>query len=121
MELLIRIVDKCSDPDPEKGIGYSRAGNVIAACPDGWQWSQMEIENPAWRVVRVNLTDVEKTALTTPAYGDIQVMPIPFRKFFIDFDKLPPDIKQEVIDTPYDIVDITEYTNDFRNSIMIRE
>jgi len=121
MELLIRIVDKgIGEPEKDRGIKFSKAGDVIAACPDGWGWSKLEIENPDWRVVRVNLSQLEAESLLSAGDGDMQLMPIDFHRYFIDLDKLPVGVKQEVIDTPYDIVDLTQYVREFRKAATIR-
>lgn len=45
-ELLVRIVDKGGD-------ALTQAGDVIAACPDGWGWGRMELANPEWIIIRV--------------------------------------------------------------------
>jgi hypothetical protein len=62
MELLIRIADK----HPVVAALYesaSQRGDVIAACPDGWAWSQAERENPDWIIVTADITDIEAGAL----------------------------------------------------------
>lgn len=63
MELLIRIKDK-EQPDPKLASMASKAGDVIAVCPDGWKWTPAERENPEWQIIEVaNLLPVEKDAL----------------------------------------------------------
>ena len=47
-ELLIRVVDKA----PGK-IGASVAGDVIACCEDGHQWSAAEHAHPNWAIVQI--------------------------------------------------------------------
>lgn len=62
MELLIRIVDKVPVGNPD----YARAsqrGDVIVACPDGWNWTTREKSNPDWIIVSANITQIEATAL----------------------------------------------------------
>lgn len=68
MELLIRTRDKATD-DPMA----SKAGDVIAACPDGWAWTAAERASPDWTIVRVDLLPVEVDALlaTRMAQGQI--------------------------------------------------
>lgn len=65
MELLIRIVDK-QQKDEKLAPLASKAGDVIAICPDGWQWSKREQENPDWRIVKSPILAVEKEALLAP-------------------------------------------------------
>lgn len=62
MELLIRIVDK-EQKDEKLAPLASKAGDVIAICPDGWKWSKRETENPEWRIVKCPILAVEKDAL----------------------------------------------------------
>lgn len=49
MEFLVRIVDRSDREDD------SKRGDVLCAQPDGWAWSQAELTNPAWRIIRVNV------------------------------------------------------------------
>lgn len=60
MELLIRVVDKPGAPDNPL---VSAAGDVIAICPDGWAWSEAELTNPEWRIVKCPLLAIERDAL----------------------------------------------------------
>lgn len=57
MELLVRIVDKGPHDN------QSKAGDVIAICPDGWEWSQAERTNPDWIIIHADLTEIESNAL----------------------------------------------------------
>ncbi len=62
MEILIRVVDR----HPIVSMDYeasSQRGDVIAACPYGWEWSQAERENPDWIIVTADITDIEAGAL----------------------------------------------------------
>jgi hypothetical protein len=69
MELLIRIKDK-EQPDKELAQRASKAGDVIAACPDGWAWTEAEKTNPEWRIIQVPLLEVEKDALLASPQAD---------------------------------------------------
>lgn len=51
-EWLIRVVDKIND-DPILDAGCLKRGDVVAVCPDGWQWSRAELDNPHWRVLKL--------------------------------------------------------------------
>lgn len=62
MELLIRTADK----HPVVSMMHetsSQQGDVIAAMPDGWAWSDAERSNPDWIIIHVDLTDIETDAL----------------------------------------------------------
>jgi len=66
MELLIRTVHK----HPVVATIHesaSQMGDVIAACPDGWAWSESERSHPDWIIVRASITDIEVEALLEPA------------------------------------------------------
>lgn len=54
MELLICIADAGTRCKP---------GDVIAAMPDGWAWSEAERTTPTWRIVRADITEVEGQSL----------------------------------------------------------
>lgn len=57
MELLIRTIDKSASENA------SQSGDVIAAMPDGWAWSDAERTNPDWIIVTAQITEVEAEAL----------------------------------------------------------
>lgn len=57
-ELLVRVRDRSARPDD------SKAGDVIAACPDGWVWTRRERTNPDWRIIHVDLLPKEVASLT---------------------------------------------------------
>lgn len=40
-----------------------KSGSYIVACPDGWQWSPLELAHPAWKIVKVPITVIECEAL----------------------------------------------------------
>ena len=62
MELLIRIVDKNPVVSMMHETGSQR-GDVICACPDGWQWSDAERNNPDWIIVTASIVEAEAQAL----------------------------------------------------------
>lgn len=66
MELLIRTVDKHPVVSMMSETSSQR-GDVIAAMPDGWQWSDAERENPEWIIIYVDLVEVEVGALMEAA------------------------------------------------------
>lgn len=51
-ELLVRVVDKVNS-DPYLDVHCTKRGDVIAVCPDGWRWGSGELNNPAWRIVKL--------------------------------------------------------------------
>lgn len=87
-ELLIRIVDR-GGVDQPRGYTDSKTGDVIAVCPDGWNWSIAERTAPFWRIVRVPLTAVECDALLAVGNGDPTLQSCWKRKYKLDFGALP--------------------------------
>jgi hypothetical protein len=47
-------------------INLYRRGDVINYKPDGWGWARVERQNPSWRILRVDLTEIECEALVSP-------------------------------------------------------
>lgn len=80
MEALIRVVDKGPGED------HSKAGDVIAVCPDGWQWSSAELTNPDWRIIRVPLLQTQADAFLARANNPLVKRR---REWTIDFGKMP--------------------------------
>lgn len=80
MEVLIRVVDK--------GVAEacSKAGDVIAICPDNWRWSVSELTNPDWRIVKVNILQSQAEAFM--ARSQIPSV-LRRREWMIDFSLLP--------------------------------
>lgn len=62
MELLIRVVDKHPSGSPNHESASQR-GDVIAACPDGWSWSDSERNNPEWIIIKADIVEVEAGGL----------------------------------------------------------
>lgn len=80
MEALIRVVDKGVAED------CSKAGDVIAICPDGWAWSPAERTNPDWRIVKVNILQSQADAFLSRANNPLVKRR---REWTIDFSRLP--------------------------------
>ena len=64
VEVLLRVVDK------GEGEDASKAGDVLAICPEGWAWSAAELTHAEWRIVRTSLLDVESAALLSGPQGE---------------------------------------------------
>lgn len=80
MEALIRVVDKGEAED------CSKAGDVIAICPDNWPWSPAELTNPDWRIVRVNILQAQADAFLAKANSPLVVRR---REWRVEFSLLP--------------------------------
>lgn len=48
--------------DPEADAQAYKAGDVVCIKPDGWTWSERELTNPDWRIVRFARCSVEDLA-----------------------------------------------------------
>ncbi len=63
-ELLIWIQDAPSTGDAAMDAKRDKAGNVITVQGDGWKWTTNEINNPAWRVVKITGMAPDDPAVT---------------------------------------------------------
>lgn len=65
-ELIIRTVDKLPLVVPAH-VRASQRGDIIAIVPDGWAWSDAELNSPDWLIIKVdNLTDQDLESLLEP-------------------------------------------------------
>lgn len=53
MELVLFIVDQPVSRDAAQDAKRYKAGDVIEARPDGFQWGREDCRNPNWRIIRV--------------------------------------------------------------------
>lgn len=101
-EFLVRVVDKPTHPDPYVDIKRSKRGDVIAACPDGWVWSQQEQTNPDWRIIKVpGLADSIAQQLLSNESGDERLNKMLRRRKYkldVDYASLPQEGKNYLRD-----------------------
>lgn len=65
-ELLVRVQDKVN-ADLDLDLQCTKRGDVIAACPDGWPWSEAERTAPYWRIFKIPALPLDEAlTLTTP-------------------------------------------------------
>lgn len=83
MEVLIRIVDKSSDP-----LAMKRGG-IVAICPDNWPWSAEELENPEWRIVRVNILQTTVDACLMVDVDAVTGLAKNKRKYYLNLAAVP--------------------------------
>lgn len=92
-EILVRIRDKETHPDPYVDVKRSKRGDVIAVCPDGWKWTHIELTNPDWRIIKViGLDAAVARQLLAPESGDERVDKMLRRRKYkldVDFADLP--------------------------------
>jgi hypothetical protein len=77
--------------DPYVDCQRLQPGDVIDYRPDGWQWSELELTNPDWRLFRIpGISDAESGSLLTEEPGDrITNRMLQRRAFFIDLSVMP--------------------------------
>ncbi len=89
-ELLVRVKDKVNPDSPQLDAKCLKAGDVVVACPDGWEWSELEKSNPDWLIVKVpGMSMEEAKTFTAPEVGDRLVNPmLRQRAFKIDLEQV---------------------------------
>ena len=110
-ELLIRIRDKETHPNPYVDVQRSKRGDVISVCPDGWAWTPAELTNPEWRIVKViGLDDEVVQQLLRPEPGDPRLNKMLRRRQYkidVDFASLPKAGKDYLRDDTRSAASIT--------------
>jgi len=81
----------------DSGAAFNyRKGDVIAICPNGWQWSNAEMTNPAWRIIKlpnIGMSIIEY--LTSPDFnldGTVKNK----RGNLLDTTKLPGAVRNQI-------------------------
>jgi hypothetical protein len=102
MEILFCIRGK-QNTDFYLDIKLPKRGQVIDVQQDGWQWSERELTNPDWRIVRVSIPRIEAEALKSPepkASPDHDTRLLRKRGFRlnVDFASLPQGVKNFLLD-----------------------
>ncbi len=89
-ELLVRVTDK-THADAYANQTHCKRGDVIVACPDGWNWGNEEVKNLHTAIIKVpGLSEREAQAMTTEEIGDRKINPmLHARAFYLDFLDLP--------------------------------
>jgi hypothetical protein len=99
MELVIHMVDWAD----------RIAGDVVVAMPDGHSWSKTELSNPDWRIVRVPITQVEATALTSSDESFSPSSKFVSRKYNIALASLPGELTKELSKPAVVVLDASPY------------
>lgn len=53
-----------------------RPGEILEAKPNGWQWSMLERINDIWKIITVDITEIEAAALMSTVSGNTKKMNI---------------------------------------------
>jgi hypothetical protein len=88
---LVVVSEDYTHSDSDVDYQVPKNGDVIEACPAGWPFSKTELNEPRWRIIRVDLLDSEVTALMkNPRTLDNANMAVKFREFKLgDMSALP--------------------------------
>jgi hypothetical protein len=117
-ELLIRIIDR-GGVDVAKGYTDSKAGDVIAACPDGWAWSEAERTAPYWRIIQVKLLASETAVLLAVGDGDPFKQRCHKRKYSIDRAQLAA-VFPGILDMRTSPILIASNLKKFRDTVLLK-
>lgn len=87
-EILIQWHDKVPAEHPLYLHNY-RAGDVIAVCPDGWNWTARELTNDDWRILKLTNITVAKASEFVQVLTDANGSLLQKRSKYIDRVKVP--------------------------------
>lgn len=87
-EVLIRTQDKTVPGDEKRAMRMQR-GDVIVVMPDGWRWSERELTNPGWRLLRLPGLPPEAMIELQVPVRDKDGVVIAKRARGIDLDSIP--------------------------------
>jgi len=97
-ELLVRRTDKVSIDKVEDSIILKR-GDVVVVCPSPWNWSQAELNNPNWIIIKSDMSYEEATTFMTPQKGDRRIDPaLKLRGKGIDLDNIKSKLPKQEAD-----------------------
>jgi len=81
MELLVRVIDRDGDL-------ATKAGDVIAAYDDGFQWNPGERHNPSFQILRVPLVASEVEALLMSEIDPVRGVAVAMRRYGLNLEAL---------------------------------
>lgn len=96
-EILLHYTDKVTNADPKYAHNYL-SGDVIAICPDGWGWSQAELTNPNWRLIKMpgQLPELW-TVLTMPRFDPLTQALVRKRNQYVNLGaKVPGAVRNQI-------------------------
>ena len=93
MLLVVWITDKPIAPSDQGTLvdtSNYKAGDVIDILPDGWAFSQAEMNNPSWRIIGSPILGVHREALlSAPDYNRIPLATKRMRNWMLNLSQLP--------------------------------
>ena len=101
-ELLFLANDKVNPDDPKQDIKFPKRGMVLVHMPEGHPWTKKELENPDWRIVKMDITEEEANEFLRPEIVTVNPLtkpvniPMRFRSKLLDLDAV--DLHPEIAD-----------------------
>ena len=97
VEMLIMAASHTSQ-DPVKDASLFKAGDVVTAQVDGWNWGREELMNPLFMILKVpDLPLIQAQALCATEPGDMRVSPmLQMRQFKINISMLPANASSNI-------------------------
>ena len=87
-EFLVRRVDNVSEDAVENATILKR-GDVVVVCPSPWEWSEAELTNPNWVIIKSDISMDDALAFISPQKGDARLEPaLKLRAKSIDLDSI---------------------------------
>ena len=94
-EALISFQDQLPSSDPNYKLRY-RAGEIITIQQDGWPWSDAELTNPQWRIIKAPGLDANAIQAWLAASVDVNNNLLMRRSKFLDTTKIPNQISKQL-------------------------
>lgn len=99
MEAIFFVVDRVAEDPYVDAMAYKR-GDVIVVKPDGWPWSEAELTNPDWRIIKFPAVTVEQAAsFLAPEVETDPRNPNRMRQrrgFRLDLDGMPAELRSHI-------------------------
>jgi len=124
-ELLIRVIDKVNN-DTRLNYQCTKRGDVIVVVEDGWNWTEKELKNPDWRIIKLPGVPVATLSYLTQAehemYNDGVEKELALKKstllkrvrrLNVDLTNLPKAIKDYLADSSRTASSLTIDTTKF--------
>ena len=129
-ELLIRVVDKPSHPNPHTEASQLKRGCVVDVFPDNHSYGLQELQNPHWRILKLPKVPVAfGRGFMGPGLSDSPSRlgePTLGRAFKLDIDdpRIPTEIREYLEDDsraqPMHSIDLAKFPLDLISSLKVR-
>lgn len=106
VELLMQHTNKVN-PDAYRDPGCEKRGDVITIQREGWGWTQTELNNPDWRIIKLNLPVNVILSLLAPEEGEFAHRIARKRKYDIDVSAIPVGVQNTIRDSLGTVLDFS--------------